>query len=126
MKLLKRSRRKSRMQSLSLRCVSAHLLFYLSHIYTLSQQVEEESHSYAAPAAAAVAGATAGLAAVSLGNSGKASAVETFSVTMLDAKKKKKKGTLGVGNGALFFASESDKVHFLGSVPSPLCPQTTD
>lgn len=29
---------------------------------------------------------------------------------MLDAKKKKKKGTLGVGNGALFFASESDKV----------------
>lgn len=32
---------------------------------------------------------------------------------MLDAKKKKKKGTLGVGNGALFFASESDKVRFL-------------
>lgn len=29
---------------------------------------------------------------------------------MLDAKKKKKKGTLGVGNGSLFFASESDKV----------------
>lgn len=28
----------------------------------------------------------------------------------IDKKKKKKKGTLGVGNGAVFFASESDKV----------------
>lgn len=28
----------------------------------------------------------------------------------MDKKKKKKKGTLGVGNGAIFFASESDKV----------------
>lgn len=28
----------------------------------------------------------------------------------LDKKKKKKKGTLGVGNGAVFFASETDKV----------------
>ncbi|GAA5849672.1 hypothetical protein JCM8547_000530 [Rhodosporidiobolus lusitaniae] len=73
---------------------------------------EEEDYSYASPAAAAagVAGATAGLAAVKLGGGGgNASAVETWSVTMLDAKKKKKKGTLGVGNGALFFASESDK-----------------
>ncbi|GAA5885691.1 hypothetical protein JCM6882_007530 [Rhodosporidiobolus microsporus] len=71
---------------------------------------EPEEPSYAAPAAAAagVAAATAGVAAVNLG-SGSASAVETWSVTMVDAKKKKKKGTLGVGNGALFFASESDK-----------------
>lgn len=35
--------------------------------------------------------------------------VETWSVAELDGKKKKK-GTLGVGNGAIFFASESDKV----------------
>lgn len=35
--------------------------------------------------------------------------VQTWNVTSIDAKKKKKKGTLGVGNGALFFASESDK-----------------
>ncbi|GAA5830792.1 hypothetical protein JCM11251_001076 [Rhodosporidiobolus azoricus] len=71
---------------------------------------EPEGPAYAAPAAAAagVAAATAGVAAVNLGG-GSASAVETWSVTMLDAKKKKKKGTLGVGNGALFFASESDK-----------------
>ncbi|KAK2466185.1 hypothetical protein APHAL10511_001827 [Amanita phalloides] len=34
--------------------------------------------------------------------------IETWSVTDID-KKKKKKGTLGVGNGAIFFASESDK-----------------
>lgn len=35
--------------------------------------------------------------------------VETWSVSQLDGKKKKK-GTLGVGGGAIFFASESDKV----------------
>ncbi|BGP47678.1 hypothetical protein JCM10450v2_003543 [Rhodotorula kratochvilovae] len=57
--------------------------------------------AYAAPAAAAVAVGAA--AAASAGD------IKTWSVTMLDAKKKKKKGTLGVGNGALFFASESDK-----------------
>ena len=28
----------------------------------------------------------------------------------VDKKGKKKKGTLGIGNGAVFFASESDKV----------------
>ncbi|GAA5968784.1 hypothetical protein JCM11641_000732 [Rhodosporidiobolus odoratus] len=78
--------------------------------YEAVPEPEPEESFYAAPAA--VGAATAGLAAVSLGSSvgaGSASAVETWSVTMLDAKKKKKKGTLGVGNGALFFASESDK-----------------
>ncbi|KAF8708414.1 SLA1 homology domain 1, SHD1, partial [Rhizoctonia solani] len=35
--------------------------------------------------------------------------VETWSVSILDKKDKKKKGTLGVGNGAIFFSSESDK-----------------
>ncbi|KAG8743612.1 cytoskeletal protein binding protein [Ceratobasidium sp. 414] len=35
--------------------------------------------------------------------------VQTWSVSVLDKKDKKKKGTLGVGNGAIFFASESDK-----------------
>ncbi|EKM59126.1 uncharacterized protein PHACADRAFT_191439 [Phanerochaete carnosa HHB-10118-sp] len=35
--------------------------------------------------------------------------VETWSVSEVDKKGKKKKGTLGVGNGAMFFASESDK-----------------
>lgn len=32
--------------------------------------------------------------------------------------KKKKKGTLGVGNGAIFFASESDKVWIFSDVHS--------
>lgn len=36
--------------------------------------------------------------------------VETWSVSEVDKKGKKKKGTLGIGNGAMFFASESDKV----------------
>ena len=36
--------------------------------------------------------------------------VETWSISEVDKKGKKKKGTLGVGNGAMFFASESDKV----------------
>ncbi|KZV68150.1 hypothetical protein PENSPDRAFT_653484 [Peniophora sp. CONT] len=35
--------------------------------------------------------------------------VQTWSVSEVDKKGKKKKGTLGVGNGTLFFASESDK-----------------
>ncbi|CAE6407278.1 unnamed protein product [Rhizoctonia solani] len=35
--------------------------------------------------------------------------VETWSVSILDKKDKKKKGTLGVGNGSIFFSSESDK-----------------
>lgn len=35
--------------------------------------------------------------------------VETWSIAEMDGKKKKK-GTLGVGNGAVFFASDTDKV----------------
>ncbi|KAF8195925.1 hypothetical protein K438DRAFT_2017151 [Mycena galopus ATCC 62051] len=35
--------------------------------------------------------------------------IKTWSVSEVDKKGKKKKGTLGVGNGAVFFASESDK-----------------
>ncbi|CAK5275563.1 unnamed protein product [Mycena citricolor] len=35
--------------------------------------------------------------------------IQTWAVTEVDKKGKKKKGTLGVGNGAVFFASESDK-----------------
>jgi hypothetical protein len=35
--------------------------------------------------------------------------VETWSVSQMEGKKKKK-GTLGVGNGAVFFASDTDKV----------------
>ena len=36
--------------------------------------------------------------------------IKTWSVSEIDKKGKKKKGTLGVGNGAVFFASDSDKV----------------
>ncbi|KAF8591583.1 hypothetical protein K439DRAFT_1380627 [Ramaria rubella] len=39
----------------------------------------------------------------------KADDIQTWSVSEVDKKGKKKKGTLGVGNGAIFFASESDK-----------------
>nr|GAT54095.1 predicted protein [Mycena chlorophos] len=35
--------------------------------------------------------------------------IKTWSVSAVDGKGKKKKGTLGIGNGAVFFASESDK-----------------
>jgi len=37
--------------------------------------------------------------------------IVTWSVAEVDKKGKKKKGTLGIGNGALFFASEADKVY---------------
>jgi len=36
--------------------------------------------------------------------------IKTWSVSEIDKKGKKKKGTLGIGSGSLFFASESDKV----------------
>lgn len=51
--------------------------------------------------------------------------VETWSISELDGKKKKK-GTLGVGNAAVFFASDTDKVgsiatrNILNSCSSPL------
>lgn len=38
--------------------------------------------------------------------------VETWGIAEMDGKKKKK-GTLGVGNGAVFFASDTDKVRSL-------------
>ncbi|KAG5646618.1 hypothetical protein DXG03_002922 [Asterophora parasitica] len=38
-----------------------------------------------------------------------ADGIKTWSVSEIDKKGKKKKGTLGVGNGSVFFASESDK-----------------
>jgi actin cytoskeleton-regulatory complex protein SLA1 len=39
----------------------------------------------------------------------KADAIKTWAISEIDKKGKKKKGTLGVGNGAIFFASEADK-----------------
>jgi hypothetical protein len=39
----------------------------------------------------------------------KADDIQTWVVSEVDKKGKKKKGTLGIGNGAIFFASESDK-----------------
>ena len=40
---------------------------------------------------------------------GKGDEIKMWPVSALDNKKKKKKGTLGIGNASLFFASESDK-----------------
>lgn len=45
-------------------------------------------------------------------NKAQADDIKTWAVSELDKKGKKKKGTLGVGNGAIFFASESDKVNY--------------
>ncbi|THH29133.1 hypothetical protein EUX98_g5055 [Antrodiella citrinella] len=42
-------------------------------------------------------------------NKAQADDIKTWAISEVDKKGKKKKGTLGVGNGALFFASESDK-----------------
>ncbi|KIJ56862.1 hypothetical protein M422DRAFT_62777 [Sphaerobolus stellatus SS14] len=39
----------------------------------------------------------------------KADDIKTWALSEVDKKGKKKKGTLGIGNGAIFFASESDK-----------------
>ncbi|GAA5940102.1 cytoskeletal protein-binding protein SLA1 [Sporobolomyces koalae] len=71
-----------------------------------AQVADEEEEAYSAPAAASYVSPAERSAA---GTSAVAGDIQTWSVTSLDAKKKKKKGTLGVGNGAIFFASESDK-----------------
>ncbi|KAI9509448.1 hypothetical protein F5148DRAFT_1187422 [Russula earlei] len=39
----------------------------------------------------------------------KADAIKTWGISEIDKKGKKKKGTLGIGNGAIFFASEVDR-----------------
>lgn len=46
--------------------------------------------------------------------------IMTWSVSEIDKKGKKKKGTLGIGNGAVFFASESDKVRLAISIYTTL------
>lgn len=48
--------------------------------------------------------------------------IQTWHVSEIDKKGKKKKGTLGIGSGAVFFASEADKVSLLsnGDKPPPL------
>ncbi|GAA5924858.1 hypothetical protein JCM3775_005489 [Rhodotorula graminis] len=79
---------------------------------------DDDTATYAAPAAAA--------AVVGAGAAAVAGDIKTWSVTMLDAKKKKKKGTLGVGNGALFFASESDKTPVQQYSLSTLSDMTTE
>ncbi|KAI5478046.1 hypothetical protein MNV49_005509 [Pseudohyphozyma bogoriensis] len=67
---------------------------------------EEEEAPGAAPPAPYVDPSERVAAAKAVGKGGE---VKTWGVTEIDKKKKKKKGTLGVGNGAVFFASESDK-----------------
>jgi hypothetical protein len=47
----------------------------------------------------------------------KADAIKTWAISEVDKKGKKKKGTLGIGNGAIFFASEADKVRFKKVLP---------
>jgi hypothetical protein len=46
--------------------------------------------------------------------------VETWSISELEGKKKKK-GTLGVGNGAVFFASDTDKVGLISERDQKTC-----
>jgi hypothetical protein len=55
----------------------------------------------------------------------KADDIQTWSLSELDKKGKKKKGTLGIGNGALFFASESDKV-FCSKFTGGNCSYTSE
>lgn len=63
--------------------------------------VPQASHEYATPAERVTSSHAAGAEVKD--------EVETWSISELDKKGKKKKGTLGVGNGAIFFASETDK-----------------
>ena len=64
---------------------------------------EDEVHEVRNTTASSIVGAQAGMGV------GRKDSIETWSIQLMD-KKKKKKGTLGIGNGAVFFTSESDKV----------------
>jgi actin cytoskeleton-regulatory complex protein SLA1 len=69
---------------------------------------EHEPESYSAPATAIpIATSTATIGAPR--KVAKDDEIKMWAASELDAKKKKKKGTLGIGNSSLFFASESDK-----------------
>lgn len=69
---------------------------------------EHEPEPYSAPAAAIpIATSTATIGAPR--KVAKDDEIKMWAASELDAKKKKKKGTLGIGNSSLFFASESDK-----------------
>lgn len=50
--------------------------------------------------------------------------IQTWQVSEVDKKGKKKKGKLGIGSGTVFFASEADKVSFLSNGDEP-CPHIT-
>lgn len=64
---------------------------------------EDEVHEVGNTAADSVVGAHP------VAGGGRKDSIETWGIQLMD-RKKKKKGTLGIGNGAVFFASESDKV----------------
>lgn len=69
---------------------------------------EPEPEPYSAPAAAIpISNSTASIGAPR--KVAKNDEIKMWAASELDAKKKKKKGTLGIGNSSLFFASESDK-----------------
>ena len=50
--------------------------------------------------------------------------IQTWQVSEIDKKGKKKKGKLGIGGGTVFFASEADKVSLLSNGDKP-CPHIT-
>ncbi|KAF9191117.1 cytoskeletal protein binding protein [Haplosporangium sp. Z 11] len=74
-------------------------------------QPEEDLEEAATAAAAAAASAIAATSAVAAGSSAPAEKddLKFWSVNEVDKKKKKKKGSLGVGNLTIFFGSEEDK-----------------
>ncbi|CAO1631311.1 unnamed protein product [Jaminaea pallidilutea] len=74
-----------------------------------SAQQEEADESYSAAAAKPVPIPTSAPPTSAAPPVDKTDGIKMWAVSILDAKKKKKKGTLGIGNGSLFFASESDK-----------------
>ncbi|PWZ03492.1 hypothetical protein BCV70DRAFT_155088 [Testicularia cyperi] len=67
---------------------------------------EDDDVSFSNPTAAA---SIPQISLPPIANIGKSDEIKMWPVSALDGKKKKKKGTLGIGNASLFFASESDK-----------------
>lgn len=71
----------------------------------LQEEAEEDTLSHEPAPRSAIPSAAASKGTKTAKND----EIKMWAASELDAKKKKKKGTLGIGNSSLFFASESDK-----------------
>ncbi|KDN49560.1 hypothetical protein K437DRAFT_273215 [Tilletiaria anomala UBC 951] len=74
-----------------------------------AEDEDEEEDATAGAISTAPPTRTIAVKSAGTGPTDKPDDIDMWAIAALDSKKKKKKGTLGIGNASLFFASESDK-----------------